>query len=94
VLFYFFYPHRKLSNLIKKKKREQMRLFQAEISRAFNQWEGSGFEDKAKEDALERMNKPYEIFSRIDKTSETFWDYQAALAFLKATAIPFCIVFL
>jgi hypothetical protein len=86
MLFYFMYPHGILRKLIRDKKKYRMRQLQAEISKAFDEWKESGFSEKV--DVLEKMNKRYEVFKKIDVTKESFWDFEAILTFLKATLIP------
>jgi hypothetical protein len=86
MLFYFIYPHGILRKLIRKKKKYRMRHLQTEISKAFDEWEKSGFSERA--DVLEKMNKSYEVFKKIDVTKESFWDFEAILTFFKATLIP------
>lgn len=89
MLFYFIYPHGILRKLIRDKKKYRMRQLQAEISKAFDEWKESGFSERV--DVLEKMNKRYEVFKKIDVTKESFWDFEAILTFLKATLIPLAI---
>lgn len=87
VLYYLVIPHGTLKKLIVDKKKLRMRLLQTQISKAFIRWkEKSEFIDKM--DELEKMDKHYEVFKKIDVTKESFWDFQAILTFLKATIIP------
>ncbi|MCK4911659.1 MAG: hypothetical protein KAR83_08440, partial [Thermodesulfovibrionales bacterium] len=102
LVFYWIYPHMKISRLVKSIKIERMQFLKTRISSIFNDW--VKFEEgligkktnaaliRKRIDYMEKM-KPqmdnyYEVFSKIDESPHSYIDIYSTLELLKALGIP------